>query len=93
MKQFSSLLAAGVLAAGTFLSGCTSVESTQRFNGVGLAGQEERARCLTHVEIPGWYIFGLPIIVGTNSGFTRLGPFSKSVVKPLCSSSMPPMKP
>ena len=33
----------------------------------------------------------LPIIVGTNSGLTRLGPFSMSVVKLLCSSSMPPM--
>ena len=33
----------------------------------------------------------LPIIVGTNSGFTRLGPFWISVVKLLCSSSMPPM--
>ena len=33
----------------------------------------------------------LPIIVGMNSGLTRFGPFSASVKKPLCSSSMPPM--
>ena len=33
----------------------------------------------------------LPIIVGTNSGLTRLGPFSNSVLKPLSSSSIPPM--
>ena len=33
----------------------------------------------------------LPIIVGMNSGFTRFGPFSNSVRKLFCSSSMPPM--
>ena len=33
----------------------------------------------------------LPIIVGMNSGFTRLGPFCASVLKPFSSSSMPPM--
>ena len=79
MKQFSSLLAAGVLAAGTFLSGCTSVESTQRFNGVGLAGEEERARYLTHVEIPGWYIFGLPIIVGSAAGDGKTAIFKNTL--------------
>ena len=33
----------------------------------------------------------LPIMVGMNSGFTRLGPFSAKVENPLCSSSIPPM--
>ena len=33
----------------------------------------------------------LPIMVGTNSGFTRFGPFSNSWPKLFCSSSMPPM--
>ena len=31
------------LAAIAVLSGCTSVESTQKFNGLGLGGKEEKA--------------------------------------------------
>ena len=53
------------LAAIAVLSGCTSVESTQKFNGLGLGGKEEKAVCLTHVTMTGFYFFGLPIIVGS----------------------------
>ena len=53
------------LAAIAVLSGCTSVESTQKFNGLGLGDNEEKAVCLTHVTMTGFYFFGLPIIVGS----------------------------
>lgn len=53
------------LAVVAILSGCTTVESTQKFNGLGLGDKEEKAVCLTHVTMTGIYFLGLPIIVGS----------------------------
>ncbi len=78
MKKLS-LPAAGILAAGIFLAGCTSVESTQRFNGISLAEQNDRARCVTHVEIPGWFFFGLPIVVGSAAGDGKTAIFKNTL--------------
>jgi ABC-type phosphate transport system ATPase subunit len=54
------------------ITGCTSIESTQKFNAVNLGYGNEKAVCQTHVEIPGFTIFGLPIIVGSASGDGKL---------------------
>ena len=58
-------IACAALAALAVLSGCTSVESTQKFNGLGLGSKEEKAVCLTHVTMTGYYLFGLPLITGS----------------------------
>lgn len=55
-------------AAVMLLSGCTTVESTQVFNRMGLGTPNEKAVCHTYVEIPGLFIFGLPIITGSPAG-------------------------
>ena len=52
----------------TLLSGCSTVESTQKFNAMGLGTPNEKAVCHTFVEIPGLFFFGLPIIVGSPKG-------------------------
>ena len=57
----------GVLAV-ALLSGCSTVESTQKFNAMGLGTPNEKAVCQTYVEIPGLFFFGLPIIVGSPKG-------------------------
>ena len=57
----------GVLAV-ALLSGCSTVESTQKFNALGLGTPNEKAVCQTYVEIPGLFFFGLPIIVGSPKG-------------------------
>ena len=57
----------GVLAV-ALLSGCSTVESTQKFNAMGLGTPNEKAVCQTFVEIPGVFLFGLPIIVGSPKG-------------------------
>ena len=59
--------AAAVLCAAAF-TGCTTVESTQVFNRMGLGTPNEKAVCQTYVEIPGYFIFGLPIITGSPVG-------------------------
>ncbi|MBQ6352234.1 MAG: hypothetical protein IJJ28_03080 [Lentisphaeria bacterium] len=64
MKKY--LLGCGVLAL--LLSGCTTVESTQKFNAMGLGTPHEKAVCHTYVEIPGVFLFGLPIVVGSPKG-------------------------
>lgn len=61
------LFTAAAIAAGIF-SGCTTVESTQKFNRMGLGTPNEKAICQTHVEIPGYFLFGLPIFVGSPAG-------------------------
>ena len=53
-----------VAAAALFLAGCTSVESTQNFNGLACGTPTEKATCQILVQIPGYYLFGLPIITG-----------------------------
>ena len=61
------LLLCGVMAL-ALLSGCSTVESTQKFNAMGLGTPNEKAVCQTFVEIPGFFIFGLPIVVGSPKG-------------------------
>ena len=55
-------------AAAVLFSGCTTVESTQVFNRMGLGTPNEKAVCQTYVEIPGYFLFGLPIITGSPRG-------------------------
>ena len=57
----------GVLTA-ALLTGCSTVESTQKFNALGLGTPNEKAVCQTYVEIPGVFLFGLPIVVGSPKG-------------------------
>ena len=66
MKKISLLAIAATIAAG--FTGCTTVESTQKFNRMGLGTPNEKAICQTHVEIPGYFLFGLPIFVGSPAG-------------------------
>jgi hypothetical protein len=61
------ILTAACAAAAVF-SGCTTVESTQVFNRMGLGTPNEKAVCQTYVEIPGYFAFGLPIITGSPKG-------------------------
>ena len=61
------ILAAACFAAMIF-NGCTTVESTQVFNRMGLGTPNEKAVCQTYVEIPGYFFFGLPIITGSPAG-------------------------
>jgi len=68
MNKIALLLGAGVLAIGVALTGCTSVESTRKFNRMGLGTPDERAICQTYVEIPGYYLWGLPIVTGSPKG-------------------------
>ena len=65
-KTLLLLLVAAVTAA--FFAGCTTVESTQKFNRVSLGSGNEKAVCQTFVEIPGYYLFGIPIVVGSIKG-------------------------
>ena len=65
MKKSIGMLS-GALAL--VLAGCTTVESTQKFNAMGLGTPHEKAVCQSYVEIPGVFIFGLPIIVGSPKG-------------------------
>ena len=61
------ILLCGVTALALF-SGCSTVESTQKFNAMGLGTPNEKAVCQTFVEIPGVFLFGLPILVGSPKG-------------------------
>jgi len=63
MKKTLLLTAAALLFAG-----CTTVESTQRFNALGLGTPQEKAVCFSTVQISGFYFFGLPILTGGNKG-------------------------
>ena len=67
MKKTILFTAVFAVAALVF-SGCTTVESTQKFNRMGLGTPNEKAICQTHVEIPGYFLFGLPIVVGSPVG-------------------------
>lgn len=55
---------AAAAAAGLFLAGCTSIESTQNFNGLACGTPTEKATCQILVQIPGFYFLGLPIVTG-----------------------------
>ena len=65
MSKFVILCGALVLA---LASGCSTVDSTQKFNALGLGTPNEKAVCQTFVEIPGVFLFGLPIVVGSPKG-------------------------
>ena len=66
MKKVMLFTAAAIAA---IITGCTTVDSTQVCNRMGLtANPNEKAVCVTHVEIPGYYFFGLPIITGSPKG-------------------------
>ena len=58
-KSLLSLAAAGLL-----LAGCTSVESTQNFNGLACGTPTEKATCQILIQIPGYYFLGLPLVTG-----------------------------
>lgn len=53
-----------IAAATLLLAGCTSVESTQNFNGLACGTPTEKATCQILIQIPGYYFFGLPIVTG-----------------------------
>lgn len=57
----------GALAV-ALLCGCSTVESTQKFNAMGLGTPHEKAVCQTFVQISGLFFFGLPTIVGSPKG-------------------------
>ncbi len=78
MKKFLLVITGAVLCGGLF-SGCTSVSSTQKFNGVGMGTVNEKAVCLTHVEIPGFFFLGLPILVGGASGDGEMAMFMNTL--------------
>ena len=66
MKKIFAAAAAALIVA--VFTGCTTVESTQKFNRMGLGTPNEKAVCHTFVEIPGYYFFGIPIFVGSTRG-------------------------
>ena len=63
-----SLIVAGAALVLAVLAGCTTVESTQKFNAMGLGTPNEKAVCHTYVKISGLFLFGLPIFVGSPEG-------------------------
>ncbi len=63
-----SLICCAAAVASLIFSGCTTVESTQKFNRMGLGTPNEKAICQTFVEIPGYFFFGLPIVTGSPAG-------------------------
>ena len=60
MKKIILSLAAATL----LLAGCTSIESTQNFNGLACGTPTEKATCQILIQIPGYYFFELPIVTG-----------------------------
>ncbi len=63
-----SIFCGAAIAAAIIFNGCTTVESTQKFNRMGLGTPHEKAICQTFVEIPGYFFFGLPIVTGSPAG-------------------------
>jgi len=66
-KSLLTLVVPALLCVVAF-TGCTTIESTQKFNRMGLGTPNEKAICQTYVELSGLYIFGLPIVVGSPAG-------------------------
>lgn len=77
MKKFAALCFCGA-AALAMLSGCTSVESTQKFNGLGLSDRADKAVCHTFVEIPCYTFWGIPIIGGSAAGSGKISIFQNN---------------
>ena len=63
-----TMMVTGCALLALLFAGCSTVESTQKFNALGLGTPNEKAVCQTYVEIPGLFIFGLPIVVGSPEG-------------------------
>ena len=63
-KSIISAAFASILA----FTGCTTIESTQKFNAVQLGTPDEKHVCQSYVQIPGYFFLGLPIIVGSTKG-------------------------
>ena len=55
-------------ASAVLLAGCTTVQSTQKFNALSLGTDTDKAVCQSFVEIPGLFFCGLPIVVGGIKG-------------------------
>ena len=68
----------GGCAALLMLDGSTSVESTQKFNGLGLSDRADMAVCHTSVEIPCYTFWGLPIIGGSAAGSGKVAIFQNN---------------
>jgi hypothetical protein len=67
------------LAAVLLFTGCTNIESTQKFNAVNLGTANERAVCQTLVEMDGIYFCGFPLIVGSAKGDGQFTFFRKNL--------------
>jgi hypothetical protein len=63
-----TLLFCAAAVAAIVFTGCTTVESTQKFNRMGLGTPNEKAICHTFVKIPGFFFCGLPIVTGSPVG-------------------------
>ena len=61
-------LFSAAIAAVIALTGCTSIESTQKFNAIQLGTRDEKHLCQSHVRIPGVFFLGLPLVVGSAKG-------------------------
>ena len=68
MKTFWTVCAAVLSGAMLLAGGCTSVQSTQKFNALDLASGNEKAVCQSYVEIPGLFFLGIPLVVGSAKG-------------------------
>lgn len=77
MKHAFSWLS-GSFTALLLLAGCTSVESTQKFNGLGLSERSDKAVCHTLVEIPCYFFWGIPIIGGSAVGSGKVAIFQNN---------------
>ena len=65
-KTFAAIAIAAI--SGTIFTGCTCIESTQKFNAIQLGTQNEKHICQSYVKIPGYFFCGLPTIVGSAKG-------------------------
>lgn len=78
MKKMIALACGSVAVLG-LLAGCTSVDSTQKFNQVKLTELNGgKAVCQTLVEIPCYTFWGLPIIGGSAAGNGKMAIFQNN---------------
>ncbi len=79
-KMLTWFMVAGMVCV-TFLSGCTTVESTQKFNAINVCNTaSERAVCQSHVVMTGWYLFWcIPLFVGSAAGDGKCSMFQDTL--------------
>lgn len=78
MKKIVALLCGSAAVLG-LLAGCTSVDSTQKFNQVKLTDLNGgKAVCQTLVEIPCYTFWGIPILGGSASGSGKMAMFQNN---------------